>query len=63
VILRERGINEQDLFEPKKLKSIANLEKLGPKGQVVGWLGELVQKPEGSPKLVKVKETAEEDFK
>jgi hypothetical protein len=63
VILRERGLSEQELYEPKKLKTIANLEKLAPKGIVVGWLGDLVQKPEGSPKLVKVKETAEEDFK
>ena len=62
-VLIEKGISEDIIWEPKKLKSITTLEKLAPKGQIVGWLGDLVQKPEGSPKLVKVKETAEEDFK
>jgi hypothetical protein len=42
---------------------LATLEKLAPKGQVVTWLGELIVKPEGEPKLVKVKETVAEDFK
>ena len=62
VILKERNIPEQDIFEPQKLKSITNLEKLAPKGQIVQWLGSLVQKPEGAPKLVRNKETAKEDF-
>ena len=62
VILKERNIPEQDIFEPQKLKSITNLEKLAPKGQIVQWLGSLVQKPEGAPKLVRIKETAKEDF-
>jgi hypothetical protein len=39
------------------------LEKLGPKGQIVSWLGDLIQRPEGTPKLVKAKEvTAKDDF-
>jgi hypothetical protein len=51
------------IWEPPKLKSISVLEKLGPKGQIAAWLGDLVQKPEGSPKLVKTKEVdAKEDF-
>ena len=62
-VLKEKGMSEDIIWEPKKLKSISTLEKLAPKGQIVSWLGELVQKPEGSPKLVKVKETVEEDFK
>ena len=63
VILKERNIPEQDIFEPQKLKSITNLEKLAPKGQIVQWLGSLVQKPEGAPKLIRVKETIGDDFK
>jgi len=63
VVLKEKGMPEEVIWEPRKLKSIAALEKLGPKGQVTAWLGDLVQRPEGSPKLVRVKETAVEDFK
>lgn len=62
-VLKEKGVPEEQLWESPKLKSIATLEKLRPKGQVVAWLGELVQRPEGSPKLVRVQETATEDFK
>ena len=62
-VLKEKGVPEEQLWESPKLKSIATLEKLRPKGQVVAWLGELFQRPEGSPKLVRVQETASEDFK
>jgi len=62
-VLKEKGLPETEIWEQPKLKSIAALEKLRPKGQIVAWLGELVQRPEGSPKLVRVKETAAEDFK
>jgi hypothetical protein len=50
------------IWEAPKLKSIATLEKLGPKGQVAAWLGDLIQRPDGEPKLIKVKEDAKEDF-
>ena len=63
VVLKEKGLPESEIWEKPKLKSIAVLEKLRPKGQVVAWLGDLVQRPEGSPKLVRVKESAAEDFK
>jgi hypothetical protein len=63
VVLVEKGMSNEVIWEPPKLKSIAALEKLGPKGQVTSWLGNLVVRPDGSPKLVKVKETAEDDFK
>jgi len=63
VVLVEKGMSNEVIWEPPKLKSIAALEKLGPKGQVTAWLGNLVVRPDGSPKLVKVKETAEDDFK
>jgi hypothetical protein len=62
-VLVEKGMSPEVIWEPPKLKSISVLEKLGPKGQIVSWLGDLVQKPEGSPKLVKTKEVdAKEDF-
>jgi len=62
-VLVEKGLKEEQLWEPKKMKSVPSLVKLGTKGQVESWLGSLVQRPEGSPKLVRVKETAKEDFK
>jgi hypothetical protein len=61
-VLVEKGMAPEVIWEPPKLKSIAALEKLGPKGQVTAWLGDLVLRPEGQPKLVKVKEDAKEDF-
>jgi len=61
-VLVEKGMSEEVIWEPRKLKSISSLEKLGPKGQVTAWLGDLVLRPEGSPKLVKTKDAAE-DFK
>ena len=61
-VLVEKGMPEEVIWEPRKLKSISALEKLGPKGQVTAWLGNLVLRPEGVPKLVKTKDAAE-DFK
>ena len=62
-VLVEKGMSPEVIWEPLKLKSIAVLEKLGPKGQVAAWLGDLVARPEGQPKLVKTKEVdAKEDF-
>ena len=55
-------MDPQTIWEPQKLKSIATLEKLGPKGQVASWLGELILRPDGEPKLIRVKEDAKEDF-
>jgi hypothetical protein len=62
-VLKEKGIDVGAMWEAPKLKSLATLEKLAPKGQVVQWLGDLVVRPEGEPKLVKVKETVKDDFK
>jgi hypothetical protein len=62
VVLKEKGMAEEVIWEPRKLKSIAALEKLGPKGQVTAWLGDIVVRPEGQPKLVRLKENAKEDF-
>jgi hypothetical protein len=61
-VLVEKGMDPVVIWEQPKLKSIAALEKLGPKGQVTAWLGDLVLRPEGQPKLVKDKEDAKEDF-
>jgi Protein of unknown function (DUF2800) len=61
-VLVEKGMDPVVIWEQPKLKSIAALEKLGPKGQVTAWLGDLVLRPEGQPKLVKNKEDAKEDF-
>lgn len=61
-VLVEKGMDPVAIWEQPKLKSIAALEKLGPKGQVTAWLGDLVLRPEGQPKLVKTKEDAKEDF-
>jgi hypothetical protein len=60
VILEEKGFNRADMFETK-LKSVAQLEKLGQKGQVAATLGGLILRPEGTPRLVK-DETLKEDF-
>jgi hypothetical protein len=60
--LTEKGLHEEQIWEPRKLKSITALEKLANKGQVVAWLGGLVHKPEGSPKLVRAKDNGKEDF-
>jgi hypothetical protein len=62
-VLVEKGMDPQIIWEAPKLKSIATLEKLGPKGQVAAWLGNLIQRPDGEPKLVKAKEDATEDFR
>jgi hypothetical protein len=59
-VLVEKGMNPEIIWEPAKLKSLASLEKINK--QVAAWLGELVLRPEGSPKLVKTKEDAKEDF-
>jgi hypothetical protein len=59
-VLVEKGMPEEQIWEPRKLKSISALEKYNK--AVISYLGDLVQKPEGSPKLVRAKQTAKEDF-
>ena len=61
--LIDKGFNKEDIYKPISLKSIAQLEKLGQKGQVASLLGDLIIRPEGEPKLVKDTNNAEEDFK
>jgi len=59
-VLIEKGLPEEQIWEPRKLKSLASLEKINK--QVAAYLGNLVIRPDGNPKLVKSKETAKEDF-
>jgi hypothetical protein len=61
--LIEKGFSKDDIFKPSSLKSVAQLEKLGQKGQVAALLGDLIVRPDGEPKLVKDTAGAEEDFK
>ena len=61
--LIEKGFKKEDIYKPAGLKSVAQLEKLGQKGQVAALLGDLIVRPEGEPKLVKDTSGAEEDFK
>lgn len=53
-VLKERGLHDDAIWEPRKLKSLASLEKLNK--QVAAWLGDLVLRPDGQPKLVKAKD-------
>jgi hypothetical protein len=59
-VLVEKGMSPDLIWEAPKLKSLASLEKINK--QVAAWLGDLVQRPDGSPKLVRTKEDAKEDF-
>jgi hypothetical protein len=62
-VLIDKGFMEADIMEPASLKSVSKLEKLAKKGYVSDILSSLIVKPEGTPKLVKEENTAQEDFK
>ena len=63
-VLISKGISKSEIWEQPKMKSIASLEKLAAKGQIITWLGDLVQRPEGSPKLVRDRAgNVSDDFK
>jgi hypothetical protein len=62
-VLTDKGFAEEDIFEPRSLKSVAKLEKLSQKGHVASLLGGLIVRPEGSMKLIKDDNVAAEDFK
>jgi hypothetical protein len=61
--LTSKGFKEDDIYEPRSLKSIAKLEKLSQKGHVASILGGLIVRPEGAMRLVKDDNDATEDFK
>jgi len=58
IVLIDKGISEAQIWEQRKLKSISALEKINK--QVAAYLGNLVVRPEGQPKLVKDK--AKDDY-
>jgi len=60
-VLLEKGYKPEEIYEPSTLKSIAKLEKLGKKGDIVSVLGDLIVRPTGSPKLVR-DTSVKEDF-
>jgi hypothetical protein len=62
-VLVEKGFKADDLYEPRSMKSVSKLEKLGQKGYVSSVLGGLIVRPEGAMKLVKDDNDAVEDFK
>lgn len=51
VVLKEKGFADEALWEPRKMKSLASLEKVNK--NVTAMLGDLVVRPAGSPKLIK----------
>lgn len=53
-VLQEFGIH--NIYEPQKLKSCAQLEKLLPKGKLTELLGGLIDRPVGKPRLAKLKD-------
>ena len=60
-VLINSGMTKEQIFEAPKMKSISVLEKIDK--TIPAKLGGLVVRPEGSPKLVRVKETtAKDDF-
>jgi len=60
-LLLEKGFTKDDIYTQPSLKTISQLEKLGPKGQIASDLGDLIVRPEGQPKLVR-DVGAKEDF-
>jgi hypothetical protein len=62
-VLVDKGMDPQAIWEQPKLKSVAAIKKLSPKSPIDTWLGDLVSRPEGQPKLVRVKADGKDDFK
>jgi len=62
-VLVEKGFKEEDIYEPRSLRSVAQLEKLSQRGHVASLLGGLIVRPEGAMRLVRDTNNAEEDFK
>ena len=58
-VLVENGFKKEDLYEVKP-KSVPQIEKLGKKGQISSILGDMIVRPDSSPKLVP--DNAKEDF-
>lgn len=67
-ILKDKGFEEEELYKPKTLEGITNLEKLIGKKLFTELASDLIVKPEGKPTLVTEDDkraelnSAEEDF-
>jgi len=62
-VLVDKGLSPDVIWDKPKLKSPAAIKKLSPKSPIDSWLGDLLERPEGQPKLVRLKVTGQEDFK
>ena len=62
-VLEDKGLDKEVIWEKPKLKTIAAIKKLVPKSPIEAWLGDLIARPEGQPKLVRIKDDLKEDFK
>ena len=62
-VLEDKGLDKEIIWEKPKLKTIAAIKKLVPKSPIEAWLGDLIARPEGQPKLVRIKNDLKEDFK
>ena len=59
VVLVENGFKKEDLYEVKP-KSVPQIVKLGKKGQIESILGDMIVRPDSTPKLVP--DNSAEDF-
>ena len=60
-VLLDFGYTKEQIYKKPEMNSVPTFEKMDK--SIVGKLGSLVVRPEGSPKLVKTKEVdAKEDF-
>ena len=62
-VLVDKGLSPDIIWDKPKLKSPAAIKKLSPKSPIDSWLGDLLERPEGQPKLVRLKAAGQEDFK
>ncbi len=62
-VLVDKGMDPQAIWEQPKLKSVSAIKKLSPKSPIDTWLGDLIARPEGQPRLVRMKADGKDDFK
>jgi hypothetical protein len=59
-ILKEKGFTNDQIYKKPDINSLAYFEKIDK--HTAAYLGDLVVRPDGDPKLVRVKNAAKEDF-
>jgi hypothetical protein len=59
-VLREKGFTNDQIYKKPDINSLAYFEKIDK--HTAAYLGDLVVRPDGDPKLVRVKNAAKEDF-